>query len=196
MEQFLVISTTLLWILCFAHLLLTLALIRRFNQKSTDPFNDGIQKGEKAPDFTAQTLHGETMSLATYTGRTLAMLFVSPQCGPCREELPMYEAVFAKAHQAGVDMVLVSDRDEAATRAFAEELNIRIPILIAPYDSNPLMQDYKVNGTPSFCLVNADGTVQAGGYPSLKFGAWKALVDSWEINTGFHNGLLSRAAKK
>lgn len=198
MEQVLVISSVALWLVVSVNLLLTIALIRRlnqFNQKGSDPFDDGLKVGEKAPDFTATTLQGELVDLKTYAGRSVAFIFVSPQCRPCREELPRYETLFPKARSAGVELVLVSNEDDQLTRAFAEEFAIRLPVLAAPHQSNPFTKDYKINGTPSFCLVDPAGVVQAGGFPSEKFGRWKELAEAWERGARRDVGRLSERAR-
>lgn len=38
-----------------------------------------------------------------------------------------------------------------------------LTVLVAPRDRNPLFKDYKVPGTPSFYLLDAQGKVQATG---------------------------------
>lgn len=183
MNDVLLISSVLLWLVVVFNLLLTFALIRRLNAnpQTAAPAQreKGLPAGQPAPDFTAETLTGETVTRATYAGRNLALLFVSPTCGPCREALPAYEALQPAAARAGVILLLVSTADAAQTRAFADELHLRLPILVAPAPSNTFSRDYRIPGTPSYCLVDAAGIVQSAGYPSLEWGEWKALAESW-----------------
>jgi len=181
MEQGLVLSSVLLWILVLCNLVLTLALIRRANAGSLP--REGLKEGQPAPDFTVETLSGQRVTLATYAQRTVALVFVEPTCGPCREALPSYEALGPKATQSGVDLVLVSMADAEQTRRFVNEFNIQLPVLFAPRESNSFMQDYKLSTTPSYCLIDQQGKVQATGFTNLKAGKWKALAESWEANT-------------
>ena len=182
MEPFLVLSSVMLWVVVVCNLVLTLALVRRVNSGSLP--QKGLKEGQPAPNFTAETLRGQTVTLATYAQREVAFVFVEPACGPCREALPSYEALGPKAEQSGVALMLVSTADAERTRRFVDEFKIKLPIIIAPRDSNPFMKDYNLSSTPSYCLIDRQGKVQAAGLPSLRWGKWKALAEAWESNTG------------
>lgn len=191
MNEVLVVSSILLWVLVAFNLLLTLALVRRMNTLSEQSQQDanattsartgsGPKLGQPAPPFTAKTLQDDHVSLESYTGGTMAFVFIGTHCAPCREALPAYEALAPSAERAGVQIVLVSVNDMEPTRAFIDETGIRkLPVLIAPANSNSFMSDYGFKGTPSYCLVDAQGIVQSAGYPSFDWGDWKALADSW-----------------
>lgn len=193
MEQFSAISSILLWPLVLLNLLFTFALIRTYNKLATTQTTiNGLKEGEDAPSFTAHTLGGETVTLSSYTGSTVAFLFISPTCQPCREALPHYESLRPKAAQVGVTLVLVSVGEVALTQALTKEFLISLPILLAPRTTNPFMKDYKVDGTPSYCLVNATGKVQSAGYTNSK--EWEMIVESWEANESLI-GLTPQAVK-
>lgn len=181
MEQVLVLSSVLLWIVVFCNLLLTLALVRRVNANPQP--KEGLKEGLPAPDFTAETLSGEKVTLATYAQRDVAFVFIAPTCEPCREALPSYEALGPKAMQSGVDLVLVSMANAEQTRHFVNEFNIQLPILVAPRESNSFMQDYKLSTTPSYCLIDRQGKILSSGSANLRWGPWKALAEAWEANT-------------
>jgi len=150
---------------------MTIALARRVNGllrsnavSTPNALEGGLEAGQIAPDFSAQTLEGERVSLSTFAQRSVAFIFISPSCKPCLERIPAIEALRPRAEQAGIHLVLVSVAGEAETQALANKTSIRLPILIAPRDSNTFMESYKVEGTPSYCLINADGKVRAAGY--------------------------------
>lgn len=148
MEQALVLSSVLLWILVLCNLVLTLALIRRANVNSLP--KEGLKEGQPAPDFTAETLNGQKITLATYAQREVAFVFIEPTCGPCREALPSYEVLGPKAAQSGVDLVLVSMAHAEQTQRFVNEFDIQLPVLVAPRESNTFMQGYKLSTAPSY----------------------------------------------
>jgi peroxiredoxin len=182
MEQVLLISSLALWTLVVLNLLLTLALARRLNTRvsqTSDPFADipKLELGQPAPDFAAETLNGSTASLASYAGRAVALIFISPTCSPCREKMPVFDALQPKAKRAGVEIVLVSDSDHAETKKFSDDFTSNLPILIAPRADNPFMENYKANGTPFYCLVADDGSVQSTGFLD---GEWEKLTKNWE----------------
>lgn len=161
MESILLLSSISLWVVVLLNLILTLGLARRVH--TAFPMMDSLKIGQKAPNFSAPTLQGKTVTLADYAGRTAAFVFVSPHCKPCREELPHLRDLAPKAKDFGVELVLVSDEGEETTRPFVEGTVDGLTVLVAPRDRNPLFRDYKVPGTPSFYLLDAQGKVQATG---------------------------------
>jgi peroxiredoxin len=168
------------------NMLLILALVRRLaagGSQMDSGISSGLKAGVSAPDFVGETLDGQTIRLVNYTDRSFVLLFVSPSCGPCRDAIPIYENLHSKAKQAGVDLILVSVADISETRTFANKLILTTPLLVAPSSTNPMMEDYKVVGTPSYCLVGEDGFVQSAGFPDPQRGPWKDLVDDWESHT-------------
>jgi peroxiredoxin len=187
MEPVWIVSTVVLWLVVLANLLLTLALVRRMNANSASAGTDhqphvGLKKGDTAPDFKAHTLLGEPVTLASYTSKhePVALLVIGPDCGPCRESLPRYQALYPKALRAGTQLVLVSIGDAASTQVLVEEFKITMPILVATQTENSFFNDYKLRGTPSYYLLDGQGKVQSGGYPNFNGGDWKQLVESWE----------------
>lgn len=165
MQPILVTNLVLLWLVVLLNLLLTIALIRRFNRMSLFADMDvGLEKGSLAPDFQAETLTGETVTLADYARKVVSLIFISPHCSPCLEKMPKLNALAAKAKQAGVELLLVNtDGDKAETATFVEKHNVALPVLIAPSESNSFVRDYKADATPSFCILNKDSYVEAAG---------------------------------
>lgn len=186
MEQVLLISSILLWIVLVLNLLLTLAVVRRLARSPREVSSagggsglEGPTVGQPAPNFTAETLQGQKISLSTYAGRPVAFLFVSPGCPPCRTGMPNYEAWGAQARRAGADLVLVCSSTPEAAQKFADELHITLPVLIAQNEINRFAEDYSIPGTPWYCLVDEEGIVSSTGAPILEAPSWKAVVESW-----------------
>jgi peroxiredoxin len=184
MDAIIFINFVLVWVIILCNIILTLAVIRRLNsmsQPTNSSLKSELKEGEPAPDFIAETLAGEKASLSTYEGRPVAFLFVAPTCQPCRESMPKYKEAYSSAQKAGVEIVLVSIAGAEQTRTFVDEMGINMPVLVAPFESNSFMKDYKVTATPRFCMIGADGKIKAAGYPSLEWGGWKKLLDAWAV---------------
>lgn len=179
METALIVSSVLLWLVVLCNVLLTLALIRRINANAPTP--QGLPAGTPAPAFTAETLNGETATLATYTGRgrNVALLFISTHCTPCREILGTLKGQAAAATLAGTEVVIISGDQREETEALIAEMELDAPFVLAPRGQNTCFADYHISATPSFCLLNHRGNVQACGIPSTQHGEWKALIDTW-----------------
>lgn len=167
MEPIWALSFILLWALVLLNLLLTLGLVRRMN--AAFPRRDLLKAGQPAPDFKAETLQGETVTLATYAGRSAAFVFISHDCQPCRAELPGLEALRPTAEQNAIALILVSDADAETTQKFVDEAHVNLPMLVAPRGSNPFFAHYKVRGTPSYCLIEPDGKVRAADVGLMDF---------------------------
>ena len=67
------------------------------------------------------------------------------------------------------------------TLAMIEELGVRMPMLVAPEGSNPLMRDYQIAAWPCYCLIDEQGVVHDTGFPVLYWPAWQALVEAWGV---------------
>ena len=181
-ETVFVISSALLWVVVLFNLLLTLVLVRRVTAAQTQQqsgFVEWLRPGERAPDFTAENLDGETITLTTYAGRSVVFLFMSHTCKPCRDHLPEYEVLSDLARQAGTVFVFVFFATVAATRDFLVEFPVTSPVIVAPPDENPFRDNYKIFSTPSYCLVDTQGRIHSCDHPDAAFGAWKEVTESW-----------------
>ncbi len=163
------------------NLLLTLALIRRLNASAprSHTLLAGLKVGEQAPPFTVQTLGGQTKTLAAYTGRSTVFIFVAPECQPCQELLPALERIRSQASSHGAELVLICDGNEEQTQTLVEQMQIRLPILLAPRKDHSFFKDYQVLGTPAYYLLNRQGKIEAAGHPNQYDPAWKRLLDAW-----------------
>jgi methylamine dehydrogenase accessory protein MauD len=181
MENLFLISTVLLWLAVLFNLVLTLALIRRFSKflgRSDFEMPPALEIGTPAPDFSAETLDGKLVTLASYARQTLAFIFVSPTCTPCIENIPTIQSIQPQAKRKGVELILVSLADQTETRAFVDKYSIKVPILVAPQGSNSFTENYKVPGTPFYCLLDKEGKVQSTGVLDSK---WKDLTQEWSV---------------
>jgi peroxiredoxin len=184
MNETLIVSSVGLWLVVSLNLVLTLALVRRINKQALPAGNgagaglSGLSKGTAAPDFAATTLSGEPVSLASYAGRTVAFLFISPGCSPCRDGLPRYLSWHRQALPLGIDMVLVSAADAQETQPLVDEFSIDMPILLAPRGTSTFLADYKVPGTPHYTLLNSQGVVISSDYPGYDWHSWSGAVQA------------------
>lgn len=166
------ISTVGLWVVLLFDLFLTFALIRRLNAKSPGKPIIDLPKGTSAPEFAAQTLEGEAVTLATFTGRKLALIFIATYCKPCKELLPKLQTLQERASRGGIELVLVSIEGENVTRQYVQENALTFPVLITDQKTKAFMKDYQVSGTPSFCFITAQGTIYSTGLPHFEGEKW------------------------
>ncbi len=93
--------------------------------------------GDSAPDFEARRLAGDRVSLRDFLGEAVLLNVWATWCAPCREEMPILEALHARHGERGLRVIGVSVDDaasEEAVRRFVRETGIRFTVLLDPDD--------------------------------------------------------------
>lgn len=183
MESFLVISSVLLWVVVGFNLLLTLALVRRANnsiKSETGEYDrvllETLKSGDIAPPFLATTLEGVDVTLDTYAGQSIILIFVTSGCKSCKEKIPEIEKISSNALAAGIKFVFVCLDNMDTAIAYFNEFNTTSSVLVAPASSNSFATNYKIPGTPYFCLIDEQGIIQDAGFFDSK---WYSRVLQW-----------------
>lgn len=125
----------------------------------TPPTADGPAREDPLPKVTLPCLGGgPRIRLAKLRGPMVINLWAQ-WCGPCREELPIYEQL----HQKGKGKVKVLgidylDNQPAQALQLAKQTGVTYPLLADPEGS--LRKDFHVRGLPGVVFVDAQGSVQ------------------------------------
>lgn len=159
LEKLLLVNLVLIWVFIFLNLLLTLALVRRFNSTSNNVSSS--QSGKPVAPFDKYTLSGEKITSETISGSEAALIFLSPNCNPCRESMPTTIKVLDLAVTANVKILIVSIADRVDTARFVDEFALRGLIIV---DGGSILNDYNLSGIPAYCLINANGLIQECGH--------------------------------
>lgn len=192
MEVVWIVGLIALWSVVLINLLLTLRIvswlraIKDSNERAAESENiPELQTEVPAPHFKTKTLSGSPVQLSDYAGHALALVFVSPHCGTCRNEMPMLVDTGARAKKrTGTEVILVSDRSTAETYAWISDIreednvDVDLPILVAPRGSQ-FRSTYNPRGlTPYFCYIDEQQVVRARG--PLGAAEWPRLKQKWE----------------
>lgn len=126
-----------------------------------------------APDFSGKDLHGTEHTLAQYKGRPLVLYFWAPWCPYCVRDVDNMIRVHNEFSARGVAFVSVGLEDNRARlEKIVADHQIPYPVL---YDgkvwNNEIAQTYDVHGTPTFVLINRDGTVIGAGTSASELSA-------------------------
>ena len=117
----------------------------------------GRDPGTPAPDFAAETVSGQRVSLEQLLepGLPLLLTFTSPGCGPCRALLPAL-ARWQREHAGVLSFATITDGEAAASRSETQHHELDTMLVdheLAVYDA------YQATGTPSAVLISADGQI-------------------------------------
>ncbi len=122
-----------------------------------------IGTGHSAPDFTANTLKGDTLSLSDYKGKWLLLVFWSPTCDICHREAREYKEIYMKYRDKGFE-ILAFTIESRENKHKWEKANNDINFPYATVSdlkewNSPIVQQYKINAVPENYLINPDGLI-------------------------------------
>ena len=121
-----------------------------------------VEQGHLAPDFTAETLDGHTVSLSDFRGKTVFIAFWSSWCSRCKEEMDYLKEL--KAQYPEVTFLAINAEGENPDAEALERMRKAIQEWEVPFtvlvDKGLLIWDmYKVNALPTSFIVDAEGTI-------------------------------------
>lgn len=117
----------------------------------------------QAPEFELTALDGESYLLSDFRGKHVILNFWASWCGPCRAEIP--ELVEFHESSGDEEVILLginqttSEAGPGAVRDFAEQYNMRFPILLD--SANRVHGLYGIRGIPTTIIVDPDGLITA-----------------------------------
>lgn len=157
----LVATVVLLAVLVVANMLLTWGMVRRLRTLqdqvaagSAPPPDNGLHPGDEAPDFSALTPAGDTVTRDEVVRGETVLVFLSPHCEACETHLPVVRELGRRA-------VAVVDGTSAESAHLVDGLRGEVPVLFAPRATTDLLERYGVNTYPSSYVVGADGRIAA-----------------------------------
>jgi len=120
--------------------------------------NPAAVVGALAPDFTLQTVDGESLSLSDLRGKVVAVNFWATWCAPCRLEMPDLQARADRFPDrlAVLGVNFAETAEDVA--AFREEVGIDFPLLLDP--EADVQRIYRVLGYPTTFFSDQAGTIR------------------------------------
>ena len=120
------------------------------------------REGFPAPDFTLDTLGGESATLSAYRGKVVIVNLWASWCGPCRAEMPAIQKVYAANRERGLEVLAVNGTfqdSESGAQAFAQELGLTFPILLDR--DGAVSKRYLLRALPSTFFVDRKGIIRS-----------------------------------
>jgi peroxiredoxin len=116
---------------------------------------DGLKAGTLAPPFRLSRVDGGELSLETFRGRRLLLVFSDPDCGPCADLAPDLEQFHRDGN--GVAVLMISRRNLEANRRKVAELGLTIPVVLQRHWEISIL--YGMFATPIAYLVDEQGVL-------------------------------------
>ena len=112
-----------------------------------------------APDFTLPAVGGKSLSLSQYKGQVVMINFWATWCGPCRQEMPLLDAMYKKYKAMGFTLIGVNvEPDSKAAEEFLKKLPVSFPVA---FDAeSKVSQLYNVLGMPCTVIVDRKGNAR------------------------------------
>jgi len=116
----------------------------------------GYARDERAPEFVTLSADGRRVSLTDLRGRVVILTFWASWCEPCRDELPLFEALHRDHADGGLVVVGVNSRERPAIiTEYARAHRLTFPL--ARDEAGTVSQMYGVVGLPTTFVIGRDG---------------------------------------
>ena len=143
-------------------------------KKVLDSMSD-ISIGKSAPNFSAPSPDGKTISLKESLGKVTIIDFWASWCGPCRAENPNVVAMYNELHDQGLNIIGVSlDKDGIKWKeAIVKDKLAWTHVSNLKFWDEPIAKQYNVQSIPATFILDAKGNIVA---KDLRGDALKAKI--------------------
>ncbi len=112
-----------------------------------------------APNFTLKNLAGKNIKLSELAGNVVLVNFWASWCGPCRQEMPLLNAIHKKYEPLGFTVLGVNVEEQVENaRSFIRDRPVDFPILLD--SNNQISQLYNVLAMPTTVVIDRDGNIR------------------------------------
>jgi peroxiredoxin len=121
-----------------------------------------VAAGDRAANFTLDTLDGHKISLADFHGKVVFLNIWATWCGPCREEMPSMETLYdeLKGNKDFVMLAVSQDtKGRTAVARYVQKNGYHFTILLDP--DNKVGESYDVSGVPETFIIDRKGRIVA-----------------------------------
>jgi thiol-disulfide isomerase/thioredoxin len=133
------------------------------NKSESKPAEVFSFAGQKAKDFSYPTFTGETISLKASTGKFMLLDFWETWCGYCYLAMPRLKDLHAK-YKDQLEIVGIVTENKTGVQQVINAQKFPYPTV---YADQKLLDGYKVQGRPTYLLIDDKGTIVEHSIGSL-----------------------------
>ena len=112
--------------------------------------------GQAAPEVTLTMRDGKKLLLSQMRGQVVMINFWASWCGPCRQEMPLLDAMYKKYKAMGFTLVGVNvEPNSKEAQAFLRDVPVSFPIAFD--NDSKLTKVFDVQGMPSSVIIDRRG---------------------------------------
>ncbi|OPX00430.1 MULTISPECIES: peroxiredoxin family protein [Geobacillus] len=130
--------------------------------KSEGQIAEGIEVGNRAPDFALRALNGEEVRLSDFRGKRVIVNMWATWCPPCRAEMPDMQKFYERYKDEGVEIVAVnltqSERQPEHVGRFIQEYGITFTVLLD--EKGEVYRQYQAQAIPTSYLIDSKGIIR------------------------------------
>jgi peroxiredoxin len=119
----------------------------------------GITISKPAPDFTLETVSGQSMRLSDLRGKAVLLNFWATWCAPCKIEMPWFVELQNEYGSQGLQIVGVAmdDSSKEDIAKFAKDMGVNYPVLMG---KEAVGEEYGgVPALPESFFIGRDGKI-------------------------------------
>ncbi len=121
----------------------------------------GLPKHYQAPDFHLETVDGKAVSKSSLKGQPTLIMFWAPWCHVCQVELPKIHDFHEAVKPYGLQVLSVGFADAKENVHGYIHGHSDVFTFPSAYDAdNIVAADFRIRATPTFVLLDADGSVR------------------------------------
>lgn len=130
-------------------------------ESAASAMETGNQPGQRAPDFTAESVNGTVVSLSDYRGQLVFLNFWATWCPPCKAEIPEMVRFYGSLGEEPVEILAINvtgtEKNIQSVITFTRVSGINYPVVL---DKGDLSGDlYSVSSLPTTILINPEGII-------------------------------------
>jgi len=136
-----------------------------------------LQRGNRAPNFTAEALNQTDFDLAGLRNRYVVLDVWATWCGPCKVQAPYFEDLADRYTSEQVAFVSVSiDENKNAWRTEAANKKGRVLQLWAKNPDEDFSNRFAISAIPRFLLIDPRGNIINADLPSPSEPEFEAIL--------------------